>query len=367
MRGRCFHATEGGLETRVTFQGIEISVLCYPDVFALEKDVWLLGQEAMENKREQRFVFDAAFKLLNDRTLGEGRGLAEPTSLAQVLLLLNHATQPNPTGLMGQWREKVAVDAATSAEVFHLLMQEVASDVQQQQEHFRQKNAIAKVLKDQCGIESQPPKTGDPHGWVTFALRKAAEWNGCELEECFHGTSMTLLSVILREGLKKPKNTKDSAHGQRGSQSKQSIYLSPSWHYCAHPVYSPLHVMGPNAFQMVLKCEVLQGQYQKQNGTLGGKHWPHNLRIDPDRDSLEDIEYLVEDEAVVRLKEVMFRQFGRHSDPEKYGDLPPKLVVNTQGQSDQKTKEQKTEYRWTEMLQADFEARGLYLRHHQHA
>ena len=65
--------------------------------------------------------------------------------------------------------------------------------------------------------------------------------------------------------------------------------------------------------------------------------------------TLENLEYLVEDEGTVRLKEVMFRQFGWGADPNVYGNLPPRLRVDC---------EKGLEYRWTKMLQEDFEARG---------
>mmetsp|Transcript_84242 Transcript_84242/g.133525 ORF Transcript_84242/g.133525 Transcript_84242/m.133525 type:complete len:114 (+) Transcript_84242:991-1332(+) len=82
------------------------------------------------------------------------------------------------------------------------------------------------------------------------------------------------------------------------------------------------------------------------------------LRIDPELDTLENLEYLVEHEGIVRLKEVMFRIFGEGTDPAIFGDLPPRLWVDDRPGF---------EYRWTEMLQTDFRARGLYLSGHQHA
>jgi len=376
MRGRIFNATEGGLETTISFEGIQVRVLCYPDVFAYEKDVWELGQKAKKSSNN-RNMFDVAFRLLTDRTLGD-----EPNSLAHVLLLLSNVTKPKPTNLQAKlvqemnalkrkpadsdpsdlgeesWKASAAVNAAVSAEVVNVLTQTVTSDVERQGKHFRQKNAIAEVLKEQFGFDSKR-KTGDPHGWITFALKKAKKWKGLEVDECFHGTSMTALAPILLEGLKKPKSKAGSAHGQYGSKSKETIYLSPSWHYSAHPVYSPLHRMGSqNAFQMVFKCEVLRGQYRMQSGTLGNKHWQKKLRIDPELDTLENLEYLVEHEGIVRLKEVMFRIFGEGTDPAIFGDLPPRLWVDDRPGF---------EYRWTEMLQTDFRARGLYLSGHQHA
>jgi len=345
MQGRSFHPTEGGLETTVIFKGVCVRILCYPDVFALEKSVWELGHEALK-RSNNRGMFDTAFKLLNDRTLQ-----GEPNSLAHVLLLLNQATKPAATDLA------TATYAATSAAVFAVMARAVRSDVENQRQHMSQKIIIADVLKDQFGFCSQS-KTGDPQGWMTFPLKKPTGWNGLEIEECFHGTSMTALAPILREGLKKPKRW-NSAHGQCGSTSKQTIYLTPSWHYAAHPVYSPLHLVDLDsdasemcAFQMVLKCEVREGQYKRQPSTLGSKHWEIGLRIDPDRDTLDDMEYLVEEEGVVRVKEVMFRRFGKNSDPNIFGPLPPQLAVTEDGR----------EYRWTKMLQRDFRARNLYLR-----
>lgn len=345
MQGRRFTATEGGLETTFMFENIEVRVLCYPDVFALEKPVWELGQKAQE-RRNNRSLFDTAFKLLNDRTAGDQPD--QPDSLAHVLLLLSHATKPTPTNL---WKQTAAVNAAISAEVFNVLSQVVASDVERHRQHFVQKNAIAQVLQDQFQISAQP-RTGDPHGWKTFSLKKPREWNNHEVDECYHGTSMNTLAPILLEGLKRPSPGR-VAHGQAGSQSRATIYLSPSWHYSAHPVYSPLHVIGFDAFQMVLKCEVIKHQYTKQNGTLANKHWPRDLRIDPDRPTMEDMEYLVEEEGVVRLKEVMFRKFGRNADPNIYGELPPKLHVDCERDA--------LQYQWTDIVQSDFRARGLLL------
>lgn len=286
-------------------------------------------------------MFSQAFDLLNDKDQG-----AEPESLAQALLLLNNLTKPQGS-IFGTG---AAVNATASAQIF----KDVFSDMEQTQSHLQQKNAIADILKDQFGFVAEP-KTGDPHGWKAFPLRPDG-WSspGCE---CFHGTTMTTLAPILVQGLKKPKSADDVAHGQAGSTSKQTIYLSPSWHYSAHPVYSPLHIMRNGshhlqAVQMVLKCEVQQGGYTERHGTLGNKHWDMELRIDPDRDTMEGMEFLVEEEGQVRIKEVMLRTFGHGTDPRIYGELPPRLSVKETG----------SEFEWTKMLQNDFRRRGLFLR-----
>lgn len=362
MRGRIFRATEGGLETTITFESIEVRVLFSPDVFALDGSVWKLAQEALA--RNSKTYFDISFKLLTDRTSGD----ENPRTLAHVFLLLNYFTKPKPTDLQQLTKEdhrkktkdlvkeRAAVNVAASVEIVNVLTQAeqaVSFDVEQRCAHFRQKNAIAEVLLDQVGVDSEP-KIGDPHGWICFALRTAEEWNRCDVDQCFHGTSMTALAPILVEGLKRPTCKEDVAHGQGGSRSRKTIYLSPSWHYSAHPVYSPLHVFssGNTAFQMVLKCEVKQGRYQKQKSTLGNQHWPKDLRIDPDRATLTDMEYLVEDEGAVRVTDVMFRKFGKEAEEQIYGHLPPRLEVHNRSG---------LEYDWTNMLEEHFRSRELYL------
>eukprot|EP00438_Fugacium_kawagutii_P007237 Skav211557 [mRNA] locus=scaffold2228:106245:108215:+ [translate_table: standard] len=353
MQGLRFHAAEGGLETTVIFEDIPVRVLCYPETFALENKVWELGQMAEESSNN-RLLFDAALHLLKDTTMGN-----EPKTLAHTLLLLNDATKPKRADLKWKgekWRQKAAANAATSAELFQVMKEAMDVDVEQQRQHLVQKNAIAEILMDQFGFNSEPV-TGNPHGWVTFALKTAEEWRGHQVDECFHGTSITLLAPILLEGLKKP-CIGEGSHGQSGSTSKQTIYASPSWHYSAHPVYSPLHTIksGPHAFQILFKCEVLKGQYRTQKSTLGKKHWPKGLRIDPDRDSLGDLEYLIEDEGKICLKEVMFRQFGSGTDPNVYGELPPMLKVIAPEER------RPVEYRWTKMLQDNFRSRNLFLK-----
>lgn len=307
-----------------------------------------------EENSNNRLLFDAAFHLSADTTMGN-----EPKTLAHVLLLLSDATKPKRTDLkwkVEKWRQKAATNAATSAELFNVMKNAMDADEEKQRQHLMQKNAIAEILMDQFGFTSKR-MTGNPHGWVTFALKTAEEWRGHQVDECFHGTSMTLLAPILLEGLKKPCIGKGS-HGQSGSTSKQTIYASPSWYYSAHPVYSPLHTIksGPHAFQILFKCEVLRGQYRSQKSTLGKKHWPKGLRIDPDRDSLDDLEYLIEDEGKIRVKEVMFRQFGPGTDLNVYGELPPRLKVIAPGEP------LPVERRWTKMLQEDFRSRNLFLK-----
>ena len=73
--------------------------------------------------------------------------------------------------------------------------------------------------------------------------------------------------------------------------------------------------------------------------------------MDPDRPTMDGMEYLVEDEGAISLIEVMFREFGRGADATVYGELPPKLDV----------RDEKLEYQWTKMLQKHFRACGWFL------
>ena len=352
MQEHKFRKTEGGLETSVTFEGVEVQVLCYPEPLVYDKSVWDLGQKASAGDRSGRHLFDAALMLNNDRTKN-----SQPKSLADVLLLLNHVTKPQPTKMHKLLPKAAAVHAAASADVFQVMMEAVESDREMLSEHTKQKSAIADVLASECSFSLQP-KTADPEGWLTFPLKPADEWNRHRVDECFHGTCMTALAPILLQGLKKPQTSAAVAHGQHGSESKQTIYASPSWHYAAHPVYSPLHRWTSGgrdqAVQMVLKCDVLHGGYRAQKGTLGNKHWSRELRVDPEHDTMDDLEYLIEDEGNICLKGIMFRQFGPGADPKIYGDLAPQLSMHRNGPS--------IEYRWTAMLQEDFKERGLLLR-----
>eukprot|EP00439_Symbiodinium_sp_Y106_P007739 s7229_g1.t1 len=364
MQGRTFQKTEGGLETTVVFENVEVRVLCYPEMFVLNKSVWELGQQAPSGAKGSRQWFDTAFRLSNDKFSRD-----RPTNLADVLLLLNYATKPKPTRLLktqqsakrnapsadeDPWR--AAVNASSSVDVFDVMMRAVTWDREQLRDHMRQKAVIGEILKVEYGF-SPSFKTGNPEGWITFPVRAAEAWEGRLVDECYHGTSMTNLAPILLEGLRKPQSRSEEAHGQWGSKSKQSIYASPSWYYAAHPVYSPLHFCkAGQAFQLVWKCIVRRGSYRSQRGTLGSKHWSKDLRMDPDHDTMDNMEYLIEEEGNICIKEVMFREFGSAADSRIYGELPSQLEVEAFTDAD------KLNAGWTEMLQKDFKKRGLFLR-----
>ena len=111
----------------------------------------------------------------------------------------------------------------------------------------------------------------------------------------------------------------------RGTGS--TTYASPSWHYAAHPRYPPLHKgpawpQQPEAFQMLFECEVRRGSYSMQRGSLASKHWNRTVRMDPERDSVEGLEFLMENAWDVQLTSVMFRKLGETIDETTFGPWP---------------------------------------------
>lgn len=361
MSGRTFLPCEAGLETTVEFKGVKLTLLCVPDLFALEESVFMLGARAQQ-RDNNRHVFDTAFELLNDRS-----NKREPQKLSEALLLLNCQTNPEASNMLCvDWQNVVGRNAAASASLIESMQQRLASDVEARALHLDQKNAIAQILMDSYGMDSEPV-AGDPHGWLLFPVaarqrhRRAGRdtWEG---DTCYHGTGMAALAPILASGLKRPGDGQ-VAHGQSGSRSRRSIYLSPSWHYAAHPVYSPLHRLSSiDAFQMVLRCSARQGCYRKQRGTLASKHWDRTVRIDPELDTIEDLEFLVEDEADVKVIGVMFRKLGETVDATIFGELPKKLKVPSSQRKWKGARAEKgVEYMWTNLLQEEYKQQGLYL------
>ncbi|CAK0895900.1 unnamed protein product [Prorocentrum cordatum] len=350
---RCkFEAVNSGLETTFTFRGVEIGVRLEPHPFALEEPVFQLGQRARNTRGSKHSMFDAAFKLLNDRRMHD----ESPQNLAEALLLFNSA---NECGNDGDPTAELAASAAASASLLDS-MQDRLSSVNRRAE---QRNGIANLLMDQYGVHSEPI-VRDPMGWVRFPIERQDDWPG---DRCYHGTSAHNMVPVLLAGLRLPRGRDDIAHGASGSSGVPTIYCSPSWHYAAHPVYSPLHrgpkwPHVPEAFQMVFECAVQPGTYKKQAGTLGNKHWDRDIRIDPDRPTLRDLEYLVTDPVNIRLTGVLFRMFGRDIDEDLYDSLPKSLNVPlTDSAWRGDGPRDGVEYKWTGLLQKDYKARGLFL------
>merc|ERR1740138_399977 len=115
-----------------------------------------------------------------------------------------------------------------------------------------------------------------PAGWVRFGVKCDAQKDWCV---CYHGTNVKSALSILSHGLKRPgADGVKVAHGQAGSESKQTIYVTPSIEYAAFPTYGNFFELEPGRWaQVVLQCRIRPDSFVEQPGTLGGKHWPQDL------------------------------------------------------------------------------------------
>jgi len=300
-------------------------------------------------------MFDTAFMLLNDRSR---RG--DPECLADALLLFNQSQRPRATSSGTAWQDELGLNAATSAVLFESIESKVRADIEDQADSMDRRSAIAEFLLEEHQVLGGP-KAGDPDGWVRFALDRERKWQG---DKCYHGTSMTNFVPILRSGLRCPKQDQVTHGAARG----QGIYCSPSWHYSAHPVYSPLHKgagwpTNAEAFQFLFECRVRRGGYTVHNGTLATKHWDRNVRIDPDRDTVEGLEYLIPDANDVQLTGILFRKFGHEIDDQIYGPLPKKLSVPATHRAwTGRGRNEGIEFKWTGLLQSEYRQQGLLLK-----
>ena len=84
----------------------------------------------------------------------------------------------------------------------------------------------------------------EPLGWVRFSLQ-SDETSLRKWPVAYHGTQIANAIRILAEGMQRPLSKHDVAHGQAGSETQKSMYVSPSVEYAAHPVCASFHQVGP--------------------------------------------------------------------------------------------------------------------------
>ena len=136
-----------------------------------------------------------------------------------------------------------------------------------------------------------------PHGWVKRRLR-VDDYETCRTWPiAYHGTSAENAPKILLTNLRKPgQGGATQQHGGAGASASGTIYVTPSIYYAAHPVYAPLHEVGGSSrwFQVVLQCKVRPSRFRVQQGTLGNKYWPRDLRMDPNFRDHSQMEWLVD-------------------------------------------------------------------------
>merc|ERR1712032_31576 len=145
-----------------------------------------------------------------------------------------------------------------------------------------------------------------PCGWQRIALRiddnYLRDW-----AVAYHGTPLARAIRILGEGLKPPGCQEDIVHGQALSPSRKTLYVSPAIEYAAHPAYAKFADAGDNTWlQAVLQLRVRPGSFKRCPGTLRGKHWPRDLRFDPNCPSWDGLEWLLESKSDVRVTGVLF-------------------------------------------------------------
>ena len=129
----------------------------------------------------------------------------------------------------------------------------------------------------------------------------------------YHGTTSQNLPSILLQGLQNPGEPGVSIlHGQSYSQTKRTIYLSPSIEYAAFPVYAQLFSLAEASHwgQLVLQCRVRPDSFIERPGSLGNKYWPQHVRFDPNFDSLQGLEWLIENRDDIVVYGLVTREFG---------------------------------------------------------
>eukprot|EP00438_Fugacium_kawagutii_P011296 Skav205051 [mRNA] locus=scaffold142:82441:83139:+ [translate_table: standard] len=194
-----------------------------------------------------------------------------------------------------------------------------------------------------------------PKGWVKRRIKvDRDEWEKIkDWPIVWHGTSLENAAQIVFTGLRKPgQGGCRIKHGQAGSKTNKTIYLSPALGVSSHPVYSQLFKLKKDRLwgQVVLQCKARPDSWQVRRNTFGFSHWPKDVQIDPNFTTHEDLEFLVEDPEDVVVTGLMFRQLGPDADASIFGDLVTQ-VNNCNG---------KPEYSWTSLLESDFRARNLY-------
>ena len=80
-----------------------------------------------------------------------------------------------------------------------------------------------------------------------------------------------------------------------------------------------IHEQAEHWGQLALQCPVRPGSFTERAGTLGGKYWPQHVRFDPNFDSLDGLEWLLENPEDVVVYGLIVRGFG--PSVEGYGEL----------------------------------------------
>eukprot|EP00747_Dinoflagellata_sp_TGD_P130282 gnl/TRDRNA2_/TRDRNA2_174810_c1_seq17.p1 gnl/TRDRNA2_/TRDRNA2_174810_c1~~gnl/TRDRNA2_/TRDRNA2_174810_c1_seq17.p1 ORF type:complete len:307 (-),score=31.80 gnl/TRDRNA2_/TRDRNA2_174810_c1_seq17:106-993(-) len=193
-----------------------------------------------------------------------------------------------------------------------------------------------------------------PVGWLRYSLHVENFSLYKDWPVAYHGTRSQSVVSILNVGLRRPgEHGVTSLHGQTYSDTKKSIYVSPSIEYAAFPVYANLFELhqGDHWGQLVLQCRVRPGAFIEKPGSLGNKYWPQHVRFDPNFDRLEGLEWLLEDPNDIVVYGIMVREFGPRADATVHGELVRQVSHGQKG----------PEFEWTRLRSEDFEKRKLFI------
>jgi len=165
-----------------------------------------------------------------------------------------------------------------------------------------------------------------PHGWVKRRLQ-VDNYDMCRTWPiAYHGTSLENAPKILLTNLRRPGQGATKAHGAAGARKEGTVYVTPA----------PLNQIENSSsrwFQVVLQCKVRPEAFRVQRGTLSNKHWPRDLRMDPNFNDHSQMEWLVDDE----------------------GSLATQLT------QDDAFTHKGAEYMWTELLAEEHRRRGFLI------
>lgn len=196
-----------------------------------------------------------------------------------------------------------------------------------------------------------------PKGWMRMGVA-AAGFQECK-DWCvaYHGTKVKSVVGILMQGLQRPgEGGVKVRHGQAGSETKRTVYLSPSIEYAAHPVYSQFFSISRGLWaQVVLQCRVKPGSFRVQGNTLLEEHWPSNVKFDENFPHNEALEWLVEDPQNIHVTGLMVREFGCKANKKLYGKLNRGVTEGTDPDGG-------PEFEWTKIRVEDLRKRGQFVR-----
>lgn len=168
----------------------------------------------------------------------------------------------------------------------------------------------------------------DPTGFVRYNfpwvdLSKYSNW-----AIGYHGTKFENVLSIMDWGLAKPGRNSAAKveHGQAGSSSKSTIYITKSIEYAAMPVYAICHEVAPNRWlQAVFEVRVLRKKCKAIPATLGDKYWNTKNPFDMNHKSRRDLEWLLEDPHAVVVTGLLVREVGAHASVSVFGPAAAKV------------------------------------------